>query len=264
MFDVQKIGRRVSTLRKEQNMTQMELADRMGISFQAVSNWERGNSMPDIAKLGELAQALDVTIDELLGDEKATATVKKVLEPETHAPLNAEEFIEVAPMMKPSQAEKSTQRMDFSGLAWKDILVMAPFLKQKTLDELALKARDNQSVNVKELISLAPFLSRDVIDGLFLSADRKEGSMGQYIGLAPFVSGEALELVVEEMMEAPDFDMHKVVALAPFLKKRTLRKLAAKGVEQSGFKGITPILPFLGKDFLENMFKQSTFFKDEE
>ena len=37
-------------------MTQMELADRMGISFQVVSNWERGNSMPDISKLPELAE----------------------------------------------------------------------------------------------------------------------------------------------------------------------------------------------------------------
>ncbi len=45
MFDMKKIGKKISTLRKEKNMTQMELADRMGISFQAVSNWERGGSL---------------------------------------------------------------------------------------------------------------------------------------------------------------------------------------------------------------------------
>lgn len=44
MFNMQKIGRKISELRKDKNMTQMELADQMGISFQAVSNWERGVS----------------------------------------------------------------------------------------------------------------------------------------------------------------------------------------------------------------------------
>lgn len=45
---MQKVGRKIVELRKKNNMTQTELADKMNISFQAVSNWERGNSMPDI------------------------------------------------------------------------------------------------------------------------------------------------------------------------------------------------------------------------
>ena len=45
MFDMTKIGRNIAELRKERNMTQMELADKMEISFQAVSNWERGDSL---------------------------------------------------------------------------------------------------------------------------------------------------------------------------------------------------------------------------
>ena len=52
MFDMRKIGKRRAELRKSKNITQMALADMMGISFQAVSNWERGESMPDISKLG--------------------------------------------------------------------------------------------------------------------------------------------------------------------------------------------------------------------
>ena len=51
MFDAVEIGRRISRLRKEKDMTQPALADVMGVSFQAVSNWERGASMPDIGKL---------------------------------------------------------------------------------------------------------------------------------------------------------------------------------------------------------------------
>ena len=44
MFDTNEIGRKISEFRKDSNMTQMELADRLNISFQAVSNWERGVS----------------------------------------------------------------------------------------------------------------------------------------------------------------------------------------------------------------------------
>ena len=44
-FSIEQIGRRISGRQKEKNMTQMELADRMDISFQAVSNWERGGSL---------------------------------------------------------------------------------------------------------------------------------------------------------------------------------------------------------------------------
>ena len=68
MFNMENVGQRISEFRKEKNMTQMELADRMNISFQAVSNWERGISMPDISKLPELAEMFGVTIGELLGE----------------------------------------------------------------------------------------------------------------------------------------------------------------------------------------------------
>ena len=44
MFDMSKIGKKIKTARTEKNMTQMNLADALGISYQAVSNWERGVS----------------------------------------------------------------------------------------------------------------------------------------------------------------------------------------------------------------------------
>ena len=45
MFNMKNIGLKISELRKNNNMTQMEIADKMNISFQAVSNWERGGSL---------------------------------------------------------------------------------------------------------------------------------------------------------------------------------------------------------------------------
>ena len=43
-FDMHRIGQTIARLRREHNMTQMQLADEMGVSYQAVSNWERGVS----------------------------------------------------------------------------------------------------------------------------------------------------------------------------------------------------------------------------
>ena len=70
MSNMENIGKNIAELRKENNMTQLELADRMGISFQAVSNWERGNSMPDISKLPELADLFSVTVDKFRNNRK--------------------------------------------------------------------------------------------------------------------------------------------------------------------------------------------------
>lgn len=61
------IGKNIHRLRKEQGLTQEELAKRMNISFQAVSKWENGNSTPDISALPLLANVFRCNIDALLG-----------------------------------------------------------------------------------------------------------------------------------------------------------------------------------------------------
>lgn len=60
------IGKTILKLRKEKNITQEQLAIRVGISAGAVSKWENGNSMPDISLLAPLARALNTSIDGLL------------------------------------------------------------------------------------------------------------------------------------------------------------------------------------------------------
>ncbi len=60
------IGNRISRLRKEHGMSQETLAEKIGISPQAVSKWENDQSCPDISLLPQLAKLFDVTVDELL------------------------------------------------------------------------------------------------------------------------------------------------------------------------------------------------------
>ena len=60
------LGGRIARLRKEKGMTQLELADRMGVTDKAVSKWERDVSCPDIASMPRLAEVLGATVDELM------------------------------------------------------------------------------------------------------------------------------------------------------------------------------------------------------
>ena len=61
------IGENIKNLRKRRNITQEELAEHLGISFQSVSKWERGDGYPDITMLPDLADFFNISIDELIG-----------------------------------------------------------------------------------------------------------------------------------------------------------------------------------------------------
>jgi len=63
----EKLARNISIYRKEKGFTQEELAQILGISFQAVSKWENAQTMPDISLLPKLSRILGVSIDKLLG-----------------------------------------------------------------------------------------------------------------------------------------------------------------------------------------------------
>lgn len=66
----EKIGAFIAQLRKSQNLTQRELAEKLNVTDKAVSKWERGVSLPDITLLPDLSEMLCVTITELLNGEK--------------------------------------------------------------------------------------------------------------------------------------------------------------------------------------------------
>ena len=65
----QKTGKYIAEKRKLQNMTQAQLAARLGVSDKAVSKWERGISLPDISKYQELCEVLEVSLNELFAGE---------------------------------------------------------------------------------------------------------------------------------------------------------------------------------------------------
>ncbi len=104
MFNAELVGHKISVLRKKRGITQMELANRLGLSFQAVSNWERGVAMPDIGNLKLLAQILETTVDDILGDERTARIISDAEEGKTPSePVKPEELLAVAPLLEPEQ-----------------------------------------------------------------------------------------------------------------------------------------------------------------
>lgn len=69
MLDKEKIGKRIAFFRKEMGITQRELADVLHISYQAVSKWESGKSLPTVEMLYEISNLLNVAVDVLLDEE---------------------------------------------------------------------------------------------------------------------------------------------------------------------------------------------------
>lgn len=76
-MDQKKIGKFICSLRKEKQLTQEQLAEKLGVSINAVSKWERGLSFPDVSLYKDLCKELDINIEELINGEKSKSSTAK-------------------------------------------------------------------------------------------------------------------------------------------------------------------------------------------
>ena len=241
MFDMRETGARISALRRAAGLTQAELAEKLGISYQAVSSWERGASMPDIGKLVDLARALNTTVDHILSGGKAEAAPDPPQEAEAEAPAAdaapAEEdeekerpkgtvFSFTLPGLEGLKKVKERITVKRTGSGHRadglsSLIALAPFLDQETLDQKALEL---DAVNDLALLSgLAPFLSSATLEKLVLREDGAPVSMSALSCLAPFLSTDTLDRLAENC--DPGQDMKLITGLAPFLSQEALTKL---------------------------------------
>ena len=68
-MDQIKTGKFIATLRKEKDLTQEQLGEKLGVTNKTISRWENGNYMPDIQMLSLLSKEFDVSINELISGE---------------------------------------------------------------------------------------------------------------------------------------------------------------------------------------------------
>lgn len=247
MFDTMKTAKRIREARMEKKMTQMQLADAMGVSYQAVSNWERGNSMPDISKIGDLCDVLGLSTQELLGAGSG-AVVKAVRREE---PLTEQELAQVAPMLPPEEVKEQTRKtvesqgkkMELSALS-----EIAPFLSDEYLEELV----DSVEVSsLEELTPLAPFLSDEALDRLVrrMPVESLEGIEE----LAPFLEDDTLTWLVRQGGDKVNEEL--LAALAPFLSDEALDAVVDACIARGSVKELREVYCFLGDASLKKVAK---------
>lgn len=104
------IGRNIASHRRQAGLTQAELAERLNYSDKAVSKWERGESVPDVVTLVQLAEQFGITVNDLLADPNAL--------PEESASNLEKAMGKVAEKALKRKADKSIIQMLSSLLVW--------------------------------------------------------------------------------------------------------------------------------------------------
>ena len=279
MFDTVKVGRIISQKRKEHNMTQMQLADALGISFQAVSNWERGNSMPDISKLPELAELFGCSIEELLGGGASAGNVEKLAKGEGQG-LSLGEIAEVAPVLTPEvldEAVESARRGDTPSVACGDSSLQEGAEGESDDEDFDEDIDEEDEEGEYEEDEEEPrrfhaFWKRTgrgarahIRDGktVYILGAEKSGEkrkdkakskrLKELMMLAPFLSSERLRELVEEL-RGEGYTVSELVPLAPFLSEEALEALVMGALER-GERIPRGLYPFLSERAIVEILK---------
>lgn len=135
MFDTIKFGKALSTLRKEADMTQNEVADRLNLSRQAISKYERGESFPDISVLVMLAELFYIPLGQLIGYGNPTQGDYFVYENIARGNADISQIISLAeddlakilPMLNSDSKEALLQKVLDGEMDWHFIKVLLPY-----------------------------------------------------------------------------------------------------------------------------------------
>lgn len=171
MFDTMKFGKALSTLRKEADMTQNEVADRLNLSRQAISKYERGESFPDISVIVMIAELFNVTLDELIGYGEPTKGESSILKnvAKGNADIVAENIADVvnlAPLLKPSILTTLSHQFEKQGIDISDIITLAEYLTDESVVKLIEKATFDD-INDELLEKFIPMLNHDSKEAIF-------------------------------------------------------------------------------------------------
>ena len=265
---MREVGRTIANQRKAKNLTQSELAESLGVSHQAVSSWENGQTSPDIGKLGELSTILKISIDDLLGNKHMAEIIEKVKADEV---LSDDELLEIAPITKPSLFGKLLDEMMVADMNLDALVGLAPFANQEQLSKMVAYAK---SESLSDIIPLAPFLESNTLWSMiedhiatrefdmhdfiglvpFLNNDQTKilftktqgtGVASDIIALAPFLEEGLIDSYVIEMVTKSPRDAHLYLGVAPFLSQEAIAELTRIVLKNGSPKDIIPFAPFL-------------------
>lgn len=289
MLQMEKIGAYIARLRKANGMTQGKLAQRLNVSHQAVSNWERGDSLPDASQWIPLSRVLGTSVDLLLyGGELPEDTEEEFLEEAAEA-TGPDIVFETDDDEDEDQEEDDEDEDDEDeeddeddeededdedddeedgdeedgGAAhvddyWRQAVRLAPFLSRQGMEKIVRKACESGRPDWSKILRLAPFLDRSTLDYLVDEAckgDQPEWDVLQR--LAPFLSRAALDMLVERAYQEEQPNWRAIRRLAPFLSRTALDRIVEKASEgeRPDMRAILGLAPFLGREALTRLLR---------
>lgn len=107
-----KIGSFIQQLRKENNLTQEQLAEKLGVSNRSVSRWENGTTMPDIALMKCICDEFDISISELINGERQDSSPNEV-NTEEKAMLKTKETVNIILELSKHESKQKTKTVTF-------------------------------------------------------------------------------------------------------------------------------------------------------
>lgn len=182
MFDTKKFGGYLSRLRKNADMTQMELADRLNLTRQAVSRYENGISFPDVSILVLIADIFHITLDELIGAGEPTCGEALIL----------------------SNIAEGNE--DFTADTVEDIIGLAPFLKPSVLDRLSA-GLSKQGIDISSIVSLAEYLNDDSVIAMLEHSRFETVSLALLERLMPLLDMKSKSVILHKIFDG-EMDWH--------------------------------------------------------
>lgn len=190
MFDTKKFGGYLSRLRKNADMTQSELADRLNMTRQAISRYENGDSFPDVSTLVLIADIFDVGLNDLIYSGEPTRGEALIL------------------------GNAAVGNRDVAAESVADVVNLAPFLKPSLLGRLSDGLREQQ-IDISGIVSLAQYLSDDKVTALLENAAFDTVSNELLEKLMPFLDGHSKETILRNIIEGK-MDWHLIKTLVPY------------------------------------------------
>lgn len=169
-MDAKKIGEQISKLRKERNMSQVQLANKLYVTEKAVSKWECGNGIPDLDNIGRLAEIFDISIDELLmaeekdkseavSEEQNVITEEQMMQlQKSNSPLinSYEDIVVYSSHLSDTLINRFAEEYMDTITQFEEIFYLLDHFTQETLQKLCLYHKDK----IMEDIDLTLLLGR--------------------------------------------------------------------------------------------------------
>lgn len=191
MFNTRKFGGYLSRLRKNADMTQSELADKLAVTRQAISGYERGDSFPDVSILVLIADIFGVSLDELINSGEPTRGEALIL------------------------AGAAVGRNDVIAESVSEIMNLAPLLKPSVLGKLSA-GLSKQGIDISNIVRLAEYLNDDTVVSMLENA-AFDSISGELLGkLVPLLDDHSKGTIFEKILDG-EMDWHLIRVLVPYM-----------------------------------------------